>query len=259
MPNKLHKSKSGFTIIEVVLVLAIAGLIFLMVFLALPALQRSQRDTQRRNDMARFASQVVQYQTNNRGKVPNVAMSTGIYAPSKKTAYEEAGYTTAQALAQAYVGTDGTTAKDATSGAEWTKFLDDYMWAANDDFVDPGGLPYAVQDHGSITGKITSFNDGMLDEQEVISLNSIFLPSAMAEEEDEDEGEDSPAGGGAINTSVEGQWTFTLPEVDSLIHVVHGAICGANEGVVEKSANASARKIAFIYKLEGAGYYCGEV
>ena len=254
MPNKLHKSKSGFTIIEVVLVLAIAGLIFLMVFLALPALQRSQRDTQRRNDMARFASQVVQYQTNNRGKVPNVAMSTGIYAPTKSTAYEEAGYSNANALAQAYVGTGGAKAKDATSSAEWSKFLDDYMWAANDDFVDPGGLPYAVQDHGSITGKTTGFNDSMLDEQEVISLNSIFLPSAMAEE-----GEGAPAGGSDVDTSVEGQWTFTLPEVDSLIHVVHGAICGANEGVVEKSANASARKIAFIYKLEGAGYYCGEV
>ena len=41
------KSKKGFTIIEVVLVLAIAGLIFLMVFIALPALQRTQRNTQR--------------------------------------------------------------------------------------------------------------------------------------------------------------------------------------------------------------------
>lgn len=40
--------KNGFTIIEVVLVLAVAGLIFLMIFLALPALQRSQRDTQRK-------------------------------------------------------------------------------------------------------------------------------------------------------------------------------------------------------------------
>lgn len=63
-------SKKGFTIIEVVLVLAIAGLIFLMVFVALPALQRSQRDTQRRDDMARFASQLAQYQANNNGKVP---------------------------------------------------------------------------------------------------------------------------------------------------------------------------------------------
>ena len=46
-----QKTKKGFTIIEVVLVLAIAGLIFLMVFLALPNLQRSQKDTQRRDDL----------------------------------------------------------------------------------------------------------------------------------------------------------------------------------------------------------------
>lgn len=60
----------GFTIIEVVLVLAIAGLIFLMVFIALPALQRSQRDTQRRNDMGALASQITQYQSNNNGRLP---------------------------------------------------------------------------------------------------------------------------------------------------------------------------------------------
>ena len=59
------KTKEGFTIIEVVLVLAIAGLIFLMVFIALPALQRSQRDTSRRNDMSRVDTSLVQYQTNN--------------------------------------------------------------------------------------------------------------------------------------------------------------------------------------------------
>ena len=64
------KSKSGFTIIEVVLVLAIAGLIFLMVFVALPALQRSQRDTQRRNDYAALSTSVTSYMTNNNGKLP---------------------------------------------------------------------------------------------------------------------------------------------------------------------------------------------
>jgi prepilin-type N-terminal cleavage/methylation domain-containing protein len=62
--------KKGFTIIEVVLVLAIAGLIFMMVFIALPALQRSQRDTQRKNDMARMQSAIVNYQTNNHNRLP---------------------------------------------------------------------------------------------------------------------------------------------------------------------------------------------
>lgn len=64
------QNKKGFTIIEVVLVLAIGGLIFLMVFIALPALQRSQRNTQREDDLARVLTAVNDYQTNNSGKTP---------------------------------------------------------------------------------------------------------------------------------------------------------------------------------------------
>lgn len=63
----------GFTIIEVVLVLAIAALIFLMVFIALPALQRSQRDTARKSDVSIVAAAVTSYQSNNRGVFPNTA------------------------------------------------------------------------------------------------------------------------------------------------------------------------------------------
>lgn len=62
------KNKKGFTIIEVVLVLAIAGLIFLMVFLALPALQRSQRDTQRKQDLSRVVAAYSTYKSNNKGR-----------------------------------------------------------------------------------------------------------------------------------------------------------------------------------------------
>ncbi len=67
-----HKVKklNGFTIIEVVLVLAIAGLIFLMVFIGLPALQRSQRDRQRKNDAAIIAAAVRTYMSHNGGKPP---------------------------------------------------------------------------------------------------------------------------------------------------------------------------------------------
>jgi len=67
------KKEKGFTIIEVVLVLAIAGLIFLMVFIALPALQRSQRDTQRKNDLARLNTALTSYQSNNKGKLPSAS------------------------------------------------------------------------------------------------------------------------------------------------------------------------------------------
>lgn len=64
------KKKNGFTIIEVALVLAIAGLIFLMVFVALPQLQRQQRDSRRRDDILSFLETVKKYQTNNRGALP---------------------------------------------------------------------------------------------------------------------------------------------------------------------------------------------
>lgn len=67
----------GFTIIEVVLVLAIAGLIFLMVFIALPALQSSQRDTARKNDASVVASAVTSYTSNNRGTFPTTLQLTG--------------------------------------------------------------------------------------------------------------------------------------------------------------------------------------
>lgn len=69
--NVQKQNTKGFTIIEVVLVLAIAALIFLIVFLAVPALQGSQRDTQRRNDMGRLMSQLANYTANNKGNVPS--------------------------------------------------------------------------------------------------------------------------------------------------------------------------------------------
>lgn len=70
-----HKEK-GFTIIEVVLVLAIAALIFLMVFIALPALQRSQRDTARKTDVSTVAAAINTYTSGNKGTFPSSAALT---------------------------------------------------------------------------------------------------------------------------------------------------------------------------------------
>lgn len=74
---KKESRKQGFTIIEVVLVLAIAGLIFLMVFIALPALQRNQRDTQRRNDYGMLSSAITTYASNNGGKLDRLYGADG--------------------------------------------------------------------------------------------------------------------------------------------------------------------------------------
>lgn len=69
MNKILRKKEEGFTIIEVLIVLAIAGLIMLIVFLAVPALQRNSRNTQRTNDVARMAAAVNECLNNNNGLV----------------------------------------------------------------------------------------------------------------------------------------------------------------------------------------------
>lgn len=70
MLKNLKKNIKGFTIIEVLIVLAIAGLILLIVFLAVPALQRNSRNTQRRNDASRISSAVTEYINNSSGQTP---------------------------------------------------------------------------------------------------------------------------------------------------------------------------------------------
>ncbi|RWZ78458.1 MAG: type II secretion system protein [Candidatus Microsaccharimonas sossegonensis] len=85
---------SGFTIIEVVLVLAIAGLIFLMVFIALPALQSSQRDTARKNDVSAVASAITSYTSNNRGSFPTTVALTGSATGDPDASGKFAGYIT---------------------------------------------------------------------------------------------------------------------------------------------------------------------
>lgn len=72
-----RQTVKGFTIIEVVLVLAIAGLIFLMVFVALPALQSGQRDTARKQDVGNVGTAINNYSSANRGKIPTTAQLAG--------------------------------------------------------------------------------------------------------------------------------------------------------------------------------------
>ena len=125
-----RKNKDGFTIIEVVLELAIAALIFLMVFIALPALQRNQRDTQRKSDAGRVASQIAQWQSSHRGAIPAVTPTNEFTAT----------------------------------------FIPQYMQAGGGQFNDPNGNNYAVQitttaiaanlASNSTTGAILRYNPG---------------------------------------------------------------------------------------------------
>ena len=73
MLEKLNRKESGFTIVEVMIVLAIAGLVLAIVFIAVPALQRNSRDTQRRADISALQSAIATYVGNNAGQVPTTA------------------------------------------------------------------------------------------------------------------------------------------------------------------------------------------
>lgn len=77
MLNKLKKDNKGFTIIEVMIVLAIAGLIILIVLLAIPALQRNGRNTSTKNDASSLAAGISEFKSNNDGKAPASGEITG--------------------------------------------------------------------------------------------------------------------------------------------------------------------------------------
>ena len=114
------RKQQGFTIIEVVLVLAIAGLIFLMVFIALPALQTSQRDTQRRSSLSTFTAQVTQYQANTKGQIPSEAIvnsTTGSFI----TGYMKSNWTDPSTNAPFAPATNNA-GVDATTAAVGTYF-----------------------------------------------------------------------------------------------------------------------------------------
>lgn len=178
-------SKKGFTIIEVVLVLAIAGLIFLMVFLALPAMQASQRDTERRNALSLFASQLTQYSANNRGKVP----STDAEWESFMKAYLVKPKT-ADAKAEAVMN------GESSLGYEFD--------ASDSEFVDPDGTSYGWK----FVEELKSNSDAV---------------------------------------------TVKATSIDHIIYIYSNATC-EGEAIVPSTGK---RKVAFQYKLEGAGVYCG--
>lgn len=114
----------GFTIIEVVLVLAIAGLIFLMVFIALPSLQQGQRNSARKSEASTVISAVDTYRGNNRQADPTTAgqlstiingNTTGVLDSKAQIYLVATSYTAARTLTPSSTATqasDNTIAQD---------------------------------------------------------------------------------------------------------------------------------------------------
>lgn len=110
---KQHKKSEGFTIIEVLIVLAIAGLILLIVFLAVPALERTARNTQRKNDAAAIGGAISNFTSNNAGLTPTEVSDNGA---TNTVTVTTAGTANVEIAKIGYYATKGTT--PAASGQD---------------------------------------------------------------------------------------------------------------------------------------------
>lgn len=174
--------KKGFTFVEVSLVLAIAGLIFLMVFIALPSVQRTQRDAEREENISSMLQALKKYQTNNRGALPSDTPSSPV------------GYNA------------------SASGNTWAGFYKEYL---GPDFTDPNGQNYnlRVMDCSVTAGECTNNVNG-------VALNNLENSDFAAH-------------------------NYT-------VYILKHASC---DGAIPIGVE-NPRRVAAVYKIEGAGAYC---
>ncbi len=71
--SNLRKDKKGFTLIEIVIVLAIAALILVIVFLAVQGAQKSQRDNAAKQGASRAVAAAQSYLSDNENKLTTIA------------------------------------------------------------------------------------------------------------------------------------------------------------------------------------------
>lgn len=118
--QQLKKRTEGFTIIEVLIVLAIAGLIMLIVFLAVPALRRNQQNNTMRSEASRILSLATEYESNANGqqvdddtKLQTVFNGAGDLQQIESATYGEG--TTADHESRLVIGTcNGNTAEESS-------------------------------------------------------------------------------------------------------------------------------------------------
>jgi prepilin-type N-terminal cleavage/methylation domain-containing protein len=84
---KANKKSAGFTIIEMLLVLAAAGMMMLAVFLAVPAVQRNSRNSARKSDVAIVLGKMNDYIVKKNGTLPPTCTDTPPSSPRCTTVF----------------------------------------------------------------------------------------------------------------------------------------------------------------------------
>lgn len=89
MFKNINKRNDGFTIVEVMIVLAIIGMMLLAVLLVVPALQRSARNSSRRGDVNTLLTAYTEYTNNAGGTIPAscAGTATTCFVTTIKPAY----------------------------------------------------------------------------------------------------------------------------------------------------------------------------
>ena len=242
MLNTNIKSKKGFTIIEVVLVLAIAGLIFLMVFVALPALQRSQRDTQRKNDLDRLQSQLISYVSSN-NRLPVLTSSST--DPSGKTMS-----TTGLAAYTVTLDTDiegGLSNSTRTASKTFGQFLKNYLLTDGDTFEDPSGSYYHIAVMNPISDEMDDIFTEEADEDGVTKIakedyasGGLFDFDSILDDDPDVEEDD-----------------LGLDKFTRIIYVVYSASCYDDDDTPIAHYKSDGKKnFAIAMRLESGSVYC---
>jgi prepilin-type N-terminal cleavage/methylation domain-containing protein len=133
----MAKSRKAFTIIEVVLVLAVAGLLFVMVFIAFPALRNAQQRVQRQDDLSRITALSITYRADHGNLSPFV------------------GADAADDFIVKYVDEQ---CSDRSGSDSILKY-----GTCGKDFSDPDGAPYGFDLRGSLSGQVDDVVEVMGD------------------------------------------------------------------------------------------------
>ena len=134
------RNKKAFTLVEVILVLAIAGLILLMVFLVIPAARRSVRNNQRKEAMAQMIRAIDQFTEDNNGLSPIADMSTSEMV-------QNFTYIVSEYLGvDCYLQNSSPVAKTSSNGINNYQFriLSPQGDLVCNDFTDPDGRGYGI-------------------------------------------------------------------------------------------------------------------
>lgn len=119
MLGKLNKRKEGFTIIEVLIVLAIAGLMMLVVLLAVPALQRNSRNTRVKNDASKAGSLLQETINNNDGTAVAGTTAPNVLATANAK-YSQVSSLDYNVSTSAFQALPGTLVKDSIVIRNWS-------------------------------------------------------------------------------------------------------------------------------------------